>query len=1017
MKNKPRKTGLKRLATTALVLMLCVASTWAQSQVQVTGKVTDHLGEPLIGVSIQEKGTTNGIVTDLDGNYSLNVAQGATLVFSYVGYTTQELPVTDGTLDVTMREDNELLDEVVVIGYGTTKAKNFTGSVDVIKMNESPIADIGLANASSLLRGRMSGVILGSETAEVGKSTSILVRGRKSIGSTDDNPLIILNGVIFSGELDDIDPTSIESVSVLKDATSLAAYGSKAAQGVIMVTTKKGKEGKPQVTFSTSHEFSKPTFKPKYFDGQGYIRYRNARAGNSDLTSTDFMTLLEKQNYEEGKETDWYDLATRTGYTQNYNMSFSGASERSNYYIGVGHSGQRGMTIGNDFMRNFVSLNLSSKIADWFELGADMNFAYSKSDGTPANLAFVRMSPYGSAYLPDGRWRKYIDASEMTAENPLWDTYNGVDRYYRRTNLKMGGFASIDIPWIEGLNFRSSVGINYTFYRNQDFEAANSIDRAGAYATSRSEVNSWEKSFVNWDNVINYNKTFGDHTIGATALTSYTQSILTGVTAAGEGQLLDSFLYHNLGANTQSTYEIGSQYKKHTTFSYALRANYSYKGRYMITVSNRWDGDSRLAEGNKWKAFPSVALAWRASDEKFLRDVEWLSNLKVRLSWGMTGNSGISEYGTMSGMKPYSNSAFQDAGYTYYMFNEYMGNPNVGWEISKTWDLGFDLGFLDNRISATIDLYKTNTSDLLLPRDLPPTLGATNNTSFKMYQNIGATMNKGIEVSVNTVNFDTKDFGWNTAITFAANHEEITDLIDGTDIMPSTNPETESLLIGRPLHSFYNYVNQGIWQESEREEAATYFKDANKTQPFEPGDFKLKDLNGDNVIDPTNDRTYIGSTSPKWTAGFNNNFRYKNFDLNVYLIARWGQYIDYQMGGAYDPQGRSNFPAHFNYWTPENPSNDFPRPNQTEYYNYIGYQTTQYVDGSYWKIKTISLGYTVPESFAGKLGISRLRFYLTANNVFSKARNHLIQDYDAERGGEATAPLQRQFIFGINLDF
>ena len=365
MKNQQRRTGLKRLAMAALVLLLCVPFAWSQGQVQVTGKVIDNAGEPLIGVSILEKGTTNGVVTDLDGNYSLSVGQGATLVFSYVGYVTQEKAVTGGTLNVTLQEDVETLDEVVVIGYGTVKAKNFTGSVDAVNLGNSPVANLSLTSSADLLRGRLSGVIMGAESGEVGTSSSIMIRGKKSINSTSEEPLIILNGVIFSGELNDIDPTTIESVSVLKDATSLAAYGSKAAQGVIMVTTKKGKEGKPQISFSTSHQFSTPTYRPKYLSGKEYIVYRNVKNGNPDLTDTSFMTPFELENYNKGKETDWYDIATRTGYTQTYNASISGAGERFNYYVSVGHSDMKGMTVGNHFARNAMNMNTSSKITDW----------------------------------------------------------------------------------------------------------------------------------------------------------------------------------------------------------------------------------------------------------------------------------------------------------------------------------------------------------------------------------------------------------------------------------------------------------------------------------------------------------------------------------------------------------------------------------------------------------------------------------------------------------------------------
>lgn len=996
---------------------------------RVTGTVIDGAGEPLIGVSVQVKGTQIGSITDFDGKFSIDVPANSTLVVSYVGFKTQEVRVgSQSVLTIRLEDENQLLDEVVVIGYGTMKKRDLTGSVTSVKADD--IMRSPASNALEAIQGQVPGLDITRNSGSATSGVTINIRGKRSLSDVEDvygnsianQPLIIVDGM-QGVEFADISPSDIESIEVLKDASSTAIYGSQGANGVIIITTKKGKSGKPRVSYNGYVGVNGWPQYPDMLMGEDYLNvrresYRTAGQWSSTADDASIFTSNEWTAIQNGQWTDWVDEVFHNGVVQSHQVTASGGTDRTTALLSTGFYQEQG-TFKDDNMRKYnLRLNVEHNVNNVFKIGANSQITHYNENERNSNVLWraATNSPLGEAYDENGDVILW-PLGQSGNVSPLADEADGTTAKHHnlKTNILANGY--LEITPIDGLSFRSSIGINYTFYREQDFEGANSIGRAGAYATSKSEVSSWERSFVNWDNVISYNKTFGDHTIGATALTSYTNSILTGVDAAGEGQLLDSYLYHNLGANDQSTYVISSQYTRHTTFSYAIRANYSYKGRYMLTVSNRWDGDSRLAEGNKWAAFPSVAMAWRASDEAFLRDVSWLSNLKVRLSWGMTGNSGISEYGTMSGMTAYTNSAFQDNGYTYYRFNEYIGNSSVGWEISKTWDLGFDLGFLDNRISATIDLYKTNTSDLLLPRDLPPSAGASNNTSFKMYQNIGSTMNKGIEIAINTVNFNKKDFGWNTTFTFAANHEEITDLIDGTDIQPSTNPETGSLLIGRPLNSFYTYVKLGIWQESEREEAATYFKDAEMTQCFEPGDIKLKDLNGDHIIDATNDRTYIGSTSPKWTAGFNNDFRYKNFDLNIYLIARWGQYIDYEFGGAYDPQGRSNFPAYFSYWTPENPTNDFPRPNQTEYYNYVGYYATEFIDGSYWKIKTISLGYTVPDNFARKLGISRLRFYLTANNVFSKARNHLIQDYDAERGGAATSPLLRQFIFGINLDF
>jgi TonB-linked SusC/RagA family outer membrane protein len=500
-------------------------------------------------------------------------------------------------------------------------------------------------------------------------------------------------------------------------------------------------------------------------------------------------------------------------------------------------------------------------------------------------------------------------------------------------------------------------------------------------------------------------------------LTSWTQSKYTSSYNEGTGQLIPSQLWYNLAANNKASYIISSNYIQSQTFSYALRANYNYKGKYLLTASNRWDGASRLAKGNKWASFPSVALAWRVNDEEWFNTSQAINDFKVRLSWGVTGNSGISEYGTQSGLQSNTNSAFQDQAYTYYVYNTLIGNENLGWEKSASWNLGFDLALLNNKVSATIDLYNTKTTDILLPRTLPTSMGSGNNTPFQIYENIGSTSNKGIELSINTQNITREQFNWNSTVTFAANKEKITQLIDGRDIIGATTRETQSLLLGRPLNSFYTFKRLGIWQLDEAEEAATYFKDAAKTQPFKPGDIKLADLDGDNIIDEVNDVQYIGSTSPKWTLGFNNSFNYKSFDLGLYFIARWGQMIQYDFTSAYDPSGQGNQPVYLDYWTPENPSNDFPRPDLTNFYNYRGYQALSYVDGSYLKFKTASLGYTLPKNTFKNLKVSNLRIYLSANNLFTVANSHLIKNYDPERGGSAKSPLQRQFVFGINLDF
>ena len=1024
--------SLSPLAATAAGTNTQVASVMPQQQTKsmhVRGIVRDAQGEPLIGVSVvSSDNQKQGVITNMDGQYDITVKGGTTLQFSYVGFKTQTVKVVPGgSYDIKLVEDNDMMDEVVVVGYGAMKKRDLTGSIASIKSDD--IVRSPASNAMEALQGQVPGLDITRNSGKATSSVTINIRGQRSLSdvtdefgnSTANAPLFIIDGM-QGGSFSDIAPSDIESIEVLKDASSTAIYGSQGANGVIIITTKKGKSGKVKLSYNGYVGVNGWAQYPEFNTGEKYMNVRResmrtAGQWNSTADDSKIFSLQEWEAIQNGEWTDWIDEVQKTGFVQSHQVTASGGNEKTVALLSAGYYQEKGMFKNDELNKYNVRLNVEHKLNSWFKLGVNSQITHYDQDERNSNVLWraATNAPLGRAYDDNGNVITF-PLGESGQVSPLADeaTNETAKHHLLKTNIIANGY--LEITPLKGLSFRSSLGTNYTFYRKQDFAAANSIDRAGQFATSSSSQNSAEKSFVNWDNVLNYTRTIGDHTFGATALTSYTQSKYTGFNASGTGQLLDSYLYHNLGANDQSSYAIGSGYTQHTTFSYALRVNYSYMGKYMLTVSNRWDGDSRLAKGNKWAAFPSVAVAWRANEENFLKDVDWLSNLKVRLSWGKTGNSGIMPYGTQSGVTSYTNAAFQDHGYTYYNFNKYIGNKNVGWEISKTWNLGFDLGFLNNRISAVIDLYHTKTTDLLLPRSLPTSMGGSNATSFQMYQNIGATMNRGIEVAVNTVNIKNKNFEWNTNITFNANHEEITDLINGTDIVSGENPETESLLIGRPLHSFYTYKRQGIWQESERETAATYYKDQKKTQPFQPGDIKLADLNGDHVIDGA-DRTYIGSTSPKWTAGFNNTFRYKDFDLNIYLIARWGQYMDYQFGGAYDPYGKKNFPSYFNYWTPENPSNDFPRPAQTDLFNYIGYQSLEYIEGSYWKLKTVSLGYTFPKKIMDKVGISRLRVYLTANNVFSMSGNHLVKHYDAERGGADTDPLQRQFIFGVNLDF
>ncbi|HEY6899800.1 MAG TPA: SusC/RagA family TonB-linked outer membrane protein, partial [Puia sp.] len=511
------------------------------------------------------------------------------------------------------------------------------------------------------------------------------------------------------------------------------------------------------------------------------------------------------------------------------------------------------------------------------------------------------------------------------------------------------------------------------------------------------------------DNILTYNKQIGDHSFTVTGLTSYTHRTSENYGMSGTGLLYSSQLFYALSGAPNNRF-ITSNYVQTDNMSYAGRINYAYKGKYLLTVTERVDGASILSTGHKWASFPSAAAAWRISDESFMEHVNPVSNLKLRFSYGVAGNSGIPAYGTQSVLNV-QNMGFENTAAPAYIFNSTIGNVALSWELSKTADLGIDLGLFKNRIDLSVDVYNTNTSDILLLRTLPSSLGIANS-----YQNVGTSRNRGIEVALNTRNFDGPRFKWMSTVTFMSNQERITGLINGTNIIDKSASETNSLLIGHPVHSFYNYVKEGIWQTADAAKAGALVFG---TTPFKPGDIKLRDINGDGKITPDSDRVYIGSTVPKWSLGFSNTFQFAGFDLTVYAIARYGQMINDKVLGRYNPAGQgNNGPGYFDYWTPTNPSNDYPAPKANSSLTiYPGNTTVQYVDGSYFKLKTATLGYTLPPSVAKKAYMSSLRAYVTCNNIFVKAKSRLIKNYDPERGGDEDAPLSRQLVFGLNIGF
>ena len=993
---------IKRVALVACGLLLSLPMLLAQNKI-VKGVVLDDTDQGVIGAAVMIKGTTTGVATDIDGKFELSCAPSDVLVISSVGYDEVEITVGDQT-DITVRLNisSELLDDVVVIGYGTTRAKNFTGSVDVMKTADSPVADLGLNTVSDMMRGRLSGVVMGAESGTVGSNASIRVRGRRSINSTSSSPLLVVNGVIFTGNLEDIDQNSIESISVLKDATSLAAYGSKAANGVIMITLKKGQEGKPLINFSTSQQFSTPSYRQRYLSPENYIKYRNARLGYDDLTRTDWMSFLEEANYKAGKTTDWYDMFTQTGYTQNYNLSFSGRTQNSNYYVALGRSDQRGITVGNEFARNNVSMNLSTKVTDNIEIGANMAYTNSLDNSVSASTTSLN-SPYMEPYLPDGKTlRYYVEGVNASSVNPLW--VEGREKDNRRFNLNLGGYLSINIPWIEGLNYRMNASYtkvqskNYSFTHENNTVALISNDWDGVgqsseyynLATASGSIsNSLSENWV-IDNILSYTRAFGQHYLNGSLV--YTrdsaESTSDGVSGQGfteAGNTLTS--WYGLG-NADTKVVNNPSYTLHTDVGYLARLIYSYKDTYHFNASFRRDGSSVFGAEHKWGNFPAFGAAWTVTNEEFMKGIGWLDFLKLKLSWGKNGAQTLSPYGTLSTISVAKGGGIPNyyGGTTHWGQRlATLGNPTLAWQTTTSWNGGFEADFLKGRIHVDVNAYVSKTTDQIFDRNIPVmTAGITTQKAT-----MGRVDNKGVEINFNTIPVKNAALTWNSDFVFTLNRNKIVDLYgDGQDDL------TRSLFIGKPINTIFGYKTEGIFQDG-----------TNAGRPI------FYTIDGQQTDNPSpDDRQILGYTDENFRLSWANTLRYGNWQLYMLIQGIFS-------GGGYGLADNTFAYVTFNttaactafdipFWTKQEPNNTYPAPNVSES-KYAVYNPYGHV-----RLQDLSLSYNLSK-FASKIGVRSARFTLSGRNLFYFAPGWKMSDPENRSGYGIGIP--RAVTLGLNI--
>ncbi|SER50505.1 SusC/RagA family TonB-linked outer membrane protein [Pedobacter rhizosphaerae] len=981
----------------SLGIFMLIAYIASAQEKTINGQVIDSkTGATLVGVSVLIKGSSKGTSTDTSGKFSILVSNPTSiLVFNYLGYQVKEVPIgNQQLLTIKLDEDQNLLDEVVVVGYGTVKKRDLTGSVVSVKGED--IAKVPTANPLESIQGKVPGVDITRSNGSASSGVNINIRGTRSI-SAGNGPLIIVDGVQYSS-LQDINANDIASLEVLKDASSTAIYGSRGANGVILVTTKKGISGQAVISLNSYYGVSSVARYPSILDGQQFVELRRQayRTTGNWASPADDIKIFNSAEYsavQNNQFTNYQDLLLHDGNQQNYQLGVRAGTEKTKVYFSLDYLDEKGLLKQDRSNRYSARLNLDQNLGKYFTTGMQAQFTHYEVSNRrdPLNQA-NKISPLGNAFDEQGSLIIYPLAG--TSVNPLADEQPNVytsKSIINRTLLS----AYMELKPLKGLTIRSNLGATLNGERTGTYADRYSIERNGS--VPKATYSASTGNLINIENFITYNREIKDHSFTLTAINSLLFNRSDNIAASGENQLLKSQLFYALG-NTQNQ-AVTTGYNMNNLISYAGRINYAYRGKYLLTATGRTDGSSKLADANKWAFFPSAAVAWRVSDEVFLKGNSIISDLKLKYSYGIAGSDNISSYSTQSSLSRIA-FGYDETAVPAFALSPKIGNIDLTWEKTKTSDFGIEMGLFKNRISATFDYYDSNTYDLLLNRSLPPSDGVTTVT-----QNIAKTRNKGIEVFISSKNIDNKKFNWTTNLTFSRNVEKIVELAGGAqaDVL-------NSWFVGSPVQAYYDYQKIGIWQFGEETEAAKYGQ--------KPGDIRVADLNNDGKIDATNDRMIIGTNRPKWTGGLENTFTYKSWDLNIYLFARIGQTIYPDFLRRYDTQGVGNSTTVINYWTPENPSNDYPRPNKnvslasTLYSSSLGY-----VDGSYIRLRNITLGYKFSNDFLKNSFVKSLRLYATARNPFTYTKSKLLDEYDPERGGSENAPMTKLYTFGLNATF
>jgi len=1038
-----------------MLFVLLSGSAYGQDR-SITGTVTDASGVPMPGVNVIVKGTQRGVSTDFDGNYSINASQGEVLVFTYVGSKTIQKTIAEqSTINAVMEMDSNQLDEVVVIGYGTAKKSDVTGALVSVSAEELMTEPVN--NAFEALQGKAAGVDITS-SQRPGTIGSVRIRGNRSLTASN-SPLYVVDGVPLMSPtaIETLNPRDIASIEVLKDASATAIYGSRGANGVIIVSTKQGSVGKFSLNYSGVVTTSTIVDRAPSMSAADFIEFRRWSAYNLDPevyahpnnpTYDNDLIIFDsamdgqtsRNNVLNGwnngtwdpsrvMNTDWTDIVTKTAVTTEHNISASGGTERMKAYGSFGYLDNEGTQKGQFYKRYTAKLSAEIKPTDWFTLSSTMNASWSEQDFGMSRLGARSGSGpdaiYGNAKAIYNMAVPYDSAGNVVI-NPGGETgiYTIQDEWDKSTQQSesmriLGSFsATFDIGEIvsplEGLQFKMNFGPDYRNWREGSY-----IDGTSSY-----KINSDGSTGVNYarlrnrrdfswtlDNMLTYNKTFAEkHNLGLTFLQTASSWNTEESAMSANNIPNESYLWNAFGTiditNSDNNASMSSGLVERQLSSYMVRANYGFDDRYLITLSGRWDGASQLGEGNKWDFFPSAAFAWRIKEESFMSEVNWLNDLKLRLGFGTTGNSAVSPYATKGDITqiylPF-NGMDNLVGYTtnepYYTANQLtMANPNLGWEKTTQYNIGLDFALFSNRISGSLDMYKSFTDDLLMSVNIPTLTGYPNTIA-----NIGKTNNRGVELTLNATPIETNGgFAWDTNINVAWQKDEIEELAYGDNDMVDNQ-----WFIGRSIAVEYGYDNLGIWQDTAEDRAEMGTWNSNGYE-FTPGNVRPKDQNGDYQM-TEEDRVVLGNSSPRWVLGWNNAFSYRGVELSMNIYSRLGykSAIGGQAMTAHSNQ------IDIDYWTPDNPGAEFQKPilgqatsgSLDDFSGILGFK-----DAGFVKIRSVSLGYNFPSDFCAKNGLNNLKIYFQAINPGSIYQAVDWYDFDVN-----STFFNRSFALGIDI--